>query len=98
MKILATKAKPKKSPLLAVNLRMSEDIRDLIDHAARSRSKTRSEFMIEAARIAAEDALLDQTLVRADPKTYTKFVKLLDQPPSGKGYERLMAARTPWKI
>lgn len=44
----------------AVNLRVREDIRNLIDWAAQSQGKSRSEFMIDAARRAAEDALLDQ--------------------------------------
>ena len=81
----------------AVNLRVREDVRDLIDHAARSHHKSRSEFMIEASRRAAEDALLDQTLVRVDPDTYARFVAVLDQPPASEGYARLMAAPKPWQ-
>ena len=81
----------------AVNLRVREDIRDLIDRAAQSQGKSRSEFMIDAAPRAAEDALLDQTLVRVDAKTYTHFLNVLDQPPSGEGYERLMKAAKPWR-
>ncbi len=80
----------------AVNLRVRDDIRDLIDQAARSQGKSRSEFMIDAARRAAEDALLDQTLVRVDQKTYTHFLRVLDQPPS-EAYDRLMKVKKPWK-
>lgn len=81
----------------AVNLRVREDIRNLIDRAAQSQGKSRSEFMIDAARRAAEDALLDQTLVRVDAQTYALFLDILDQPPSGEGYERLMKAAKPWQ-
>ncbi|WP_376987625.1 DUF1778 domain-containing protein [Bosea sp. R86505] len=81
----------------AVNLRIREDVRDLIDHAASTQSKTRSEFMIDAARRAAEDTLLDQTLIRVDLATYDRFVEVLDRPPSGEAYERLMSAPRPWK-
>ncbi len=81
----------------AVNLRVREDIRDLIDQAAQSLGKSRSEFMIDAARRAAEDALLDQALLRVDRKTFKGFLDVLDQPPGGEGYERLMKARKPWK-
>lgn len=81
----------------AVNLRVREEIRDLIDQAARSQGKSRSEFMIDAARRAAEEALLDQTLVRVDRKTYDHFLAVLDQPPGGEGYTRLMNAKQPWK-
>lgn len=80
-----------------VNLRVREDVRDLIDQAARVNGKTRSDFMIEAARQAAENALLDQTFVRVDAETYAQFLAVLDRSPSGEGYERLMRAPKPWK-
>lgn len=80
----------------AVNLRMRIDTRELIDRAAKAHGKSRSEFMIDAARRAAEDALLDQTMVRVDPKTYDHFLKVLDQPPNGEDFARLMKAPKPW--
>lgn len=81
----------------AVNLRVREDIRDLIDQAAKSQGRSRSDFMIDAARRAAEEALLDQTLVRVDRQTYEHFLAVLDQPPGGEGFERLMRAPSPWQ-
>ena len=90
----ATSSDPATRP---VNLRVRSDIRDLIDRAAQSLGKSRSEFMIDAARRAAEEALLDQTLVRVDRETWSHFLDVLDQPPAGEGYERLMQARQPWK-
>ncbi len=80
----------------AVNLRVREDIRALIDRAAKSHGKSRSEFMIDSARRAAEESLLDQALVRVDERTYTHFLAVLDQPPGGAGFDRLMAAHKPW--
>lgn len=93
---------PEKSPTArepqtrAVNLRIREDVRGLIDRAARAHGKTRSDFMIDAARRAAEDALLDQTLVRVDQATYDYFLAALDAPPSSEGFARLMNAPKPW--
>lgn len=81
----------------AVNLRVREDIRALIDRAAKSQGKTRSDFMIDAARRAAEDALLDHALIRVDPEAYAHYVAVLDQPASGPGFDRLMSAPKPWK-
>ena len=80
----------------AVNLRVRTEIRSLIDRAAKANGKTRSEFMIDAARRAAEEAILDQTLVRVDEATYALFTDALDQPPSGTGFERLMHTPKPW--
>jgi uncharacterized protein (DUF1778 family) len=80
----------------AVNLRIRNDIRALIDRAAKTNGKSRSEFMIDAARRAAEEALLDQALVRVDAATYAHFLEVLDQAPAGAGFDRLMSARKPW--
>lgn len=80
----------------AVNLRIRSDIRSLIDRAASASGRTRSDFMIEAARTAAENTLLDQTLVRVDRATWDRFMKVLDRPPAGAGFRRLMKAGKPW--
>lgn len=80
----------------AVNLRVRADIRALIDQAAHAHGKTRSDFMIDAARRAAEETLLDQTLMRVDQATYDHFLAVLDRPPDGEGFTRLMHARKPW--
>ena len=85
-----------KSRLYPVNMLIRGDNRDLIDKAADVRGKSRTEFMVEASLREAEDTLLDQTLVRVDKKTYNHFLNVLDRPPSGKGFERLMQASKPW--
>jgi uncharacterized protein (DUF1778 family) len=81
---------------LATNLRIRDDVRKLIDRAAKARGKTRSEFMIDASRRAAEETLLDEMLVRVDAKAFQHFVAALDRPPSGEGVRRLMSAPLPW--
>lgn len=86
-----------KGELRAVNLRVPEPVRSLIDQAARAQSKSRSEFMIDAARRAAEDALLDQTVFQVDEATYEQFLKLLDEPAEpSEGVKRLLSAPAPW--
>lgn len=45
----------------------------------------------------AEETLLDQTLVRVDVDSDRHYLDLLDQPPSGEGFERLMRAPKPWQ-
>lgn len=81
----------------AVNLRIRDDVRALIDRAAKACGKSRSDFMINAARQAAEEALLDQVLVRVDQETYQHFLRVLDEPPTGEGFDRLMRTSQPWQ-
>ena len=80
----------------SVNLRMPDQVREVIDRAAHMQGRSRSDFMIDASRRAAEEALLDQTSMRVDAKTFAHFVEVLDKPPSGDGYQRLMSAPKPW--
>jgi uncharacterized protein (DUF1778 family) len=81
----------------AVNLRVRDEIRALIDQAARVQGRSRSDFMIDAARRAAEDALLDQRLFRVDRGTFDTFLAALDGGPDAMGADRLRATPLPWK-
>ncbi len=90
------RAKQTEEPRKPVNLRVRQAQRLIIDRAADIRGKTRSEFMIEASVAAAEDAILDQTLVKVDASTYEHFLQVLDQPPNSEGFARLMNAPQPW--
>lgn len=81
-----------------INLRVSEDDRDLIDRAASALGKNRSEFMLEASRRAAEDALFDRTLFRLDAERFAAFRSLLDAPPApNDALARLMRKPAPWE-
>lgn len=93
---MTARAKPE-THARPVNLRIREDVRSVIDRAAKLRGKTRSEFMIDAAYRAAEDALLDQILVAVDAESYRRYLDILDRAPGGAGFEKLMAAKRPWK-
>ncbi len=82
----------------AVNLRVRNDTRALIDHAARAQGRSRSDFMIEAARRAAEEAILDQTVILTDQAGYDRFLALLDRPPeTNERLRKLMQTRAPWE-
>lgn len=63
-----------------LNLRITPDARNLIDQAAASIGKTRTDFILEAARRAAEEALLDRALIAVSPEAYAAFLQRLDAP------------------
>lgn len=62
------------------NLRIKPELRGLIDRAARLAGKNRTDFVLEAARRAAEDALMDRTGFNVSPNAYAEFLKRLDAP------------------
>ena len=85
-------------PRSLINLRVSSEDRRLIDRAATATGKNRSEFMLNAARFAAEEALLDKVLFRVDAKTYDGLIAHLDEPPSADaGLRKLMRTTPPWQ-
>jgi len=64
-----------------VTIRIPARTRELIDTAAATTGKSRSEFMIESARLHAVDVLLDQRVFNLDAAASKEFLRLLDKPP-----------------
>jgi len=80
-----------------LNIRIKAADRGLIDRAAELTGKTRTDFIMDATRRAAEEALLDRTLFRLSPDAYEKFVARLDEPPrANAGLQRLLQTAAPW--
>ncbi|MBZ9850959.1 DUF1778 domain-containing protein [Mesorhizobium sp. CA14] len=81
-----------------LNIRIKTEERGLIDEAARVLGKTRTDFILDAARRMAEDTLLDQTLIKVSPEAYAEFLALLDAPAKpNERLTKLMNAPLPWK-
>jgi uncharacterized protein (DUF1778 family) len=80
-----------------INIRVSPADRNVIDRAAQLAGKTRSQFMLEASRRAAQETLLDTTLLLVDAATFKRFKALLDAPPKANvRLQELMRKRAPW--
>jgi uncharacterized protein (DUF1778 family) len=93
-----TAAKRQARPRETLNIRIRPEVRGLIDRAAKARGTNRTDFILDAAKRAAEDALLDRALISVSGSAYAEFLKRLDAP--AKPNERLrrtMKATTPWK-
>lgn len=81
-----------------LNIRIKPEVRGLIDRAAEAVGKTRTDFVLDAARHAAEEALLDRTLITMSPSAYAEFVARLDAPPKPNArLRRTMKAPAPWR-
>ena len=81
-----------------LNIRIKPGERGLIDRAAELTGKTRTDFVLEAARRAAVDALTDRTLFVVDAEVYAKFVMALDAPPRpNEKLIRTMQTPAPWE-
>jgi uncharacterized protein (DUF1778 family) len=80
-----------------INIRVTPADRNVIDRAAKLAGKTRSQFMLEAARRAAQETLLDTTLFLMDAVTFNRFKALLDAPPrANPPLQELMRKPAPW--
>ena len=80
-----------------LNLRIKPEERGLIDRAATLTGKTRTDFVLEAARRAAEEALLDRAVFAVSPETYAVFLARLDEAPKpNERLRRTMQTAAPW--
>jgi uncharacterized protein (DUF1778 family) len=81
----------------SLNIRIKPEERGLIDRAAKARGKTRTDFILDAARLAAEEALLDQMLIVTSREAYAEFLTRLDQPPQpNERLRKTMQTSAPW--
>lgn len=82
---------------VSINLRASSQQRALIDRAAEAVGKSRSDFMLEAARREAEAVLLDRRYLALDPEAFHAFLERLDAPPKADArLRRLLREKAPW--
>ena len=80
-----------------LNIRIRPDERGLIDLAAKAQGKNRTDFILEAARRAAEEALLDRALISVSAEAYAEFLARLDAPPQpNERLRRTMQTPPPW--
>ena len=80
-----------------LNLRILAAEHRLIDRAAQSSGKTKTDFILGAARRAAEEALLDRTVLSIGSAAYAQFLARLDAPPKpNQRLRRTMRAKAPW--
>ncbi len=91
-------ASPQPIRLDTLNLRIKPEIRGLIDEAALVAGKSRTEFVLDAARRAAEDMLLDRTQILVSPEAHAAFLERLDAPPQPNDrLRRTMRKVTAWE-
>jgi uncharacterized protein (DUF1778 family) len=88
------KVKDTREPL---NMRVLPETRSLIDRAAELTGKNRTDFVIDAARQAAQNALLDRTVIPINKKAHAAFVALLDAPPQpNERLRKSLQTPAPW--
>jgi len=61
---------------------ISSEFRGQLDHAARLDGKTRTQFVLDAARQAAMNVIMDDAKLTFSGPAYAEFVARLDAPPS----------------
>lgn len=82
----------------AIKLRALLAQRDLIDRAAQTLCKRRSDFVLEAACENARAVLLEQVQFSPDNTKLRELTALLHGPlPANAGLGRLMAVNAPWR-
>lgn len=80
-----------------ITMRIPTRIRGLIDTAAAVEGKSRTEFMVESARLHAVDVLLDQRVFTLDSNQSTTLAEILANPPkANEALRDLMRSKARW--
>ncbi len=94
----SSQAKSKSPRDVVINLRAKQSQRNLIDRAAESLGKSRSDFLLDAACSEAENVLLDQRIFYLDDAQYKVMMDLLNAPPQkNEKLQALFARKSPWE-
>ena len=81
-----------------INLRIESSVKSVIDEAAELTSKTRTDFMVNAAYQAAQEVLLDQRLFLLNSDQWREFNAKLDAPPKkNERLAQLLKKKAPWE-
>ena len=81
-----------------LNMRIKPETRKLLDMAAEATGKNLTDFVVDAARQAALNALLDRSVIQLNNKAYGAFVALLDAPPGPNDrLRRSLQTPAPWE-
>jgi uncharacterized protein (DUF1778 family) len=82
----------------SITMRLPVQTRELIDRAAATIDKSRTEFVLESARQRAIDVLLDQRVFHLDAAASEAFTDVLENPPAPvEALRALMASKSPWE-
>ncbi len=80
-----------------INLRATQRQKALIDRAAQTLGRSRSDFMLDTACREAETVLLDRRYFALSEEAFRRFAAKLDKPPaSNPRLRRLLLTKAPW--
>ena len=79
-----------------INLRIPADQKALIDRAAAAQGQSRTEFMLDSARNAATNVLLDRRLFQLSDSEFAAFEHQLDAPVDA-AIADLLVSKSPWE-
>jgi uncharacterized protein (DUF1778 family) len=82
----------------SINIRASGSQLTLIDRAAHSLKKSRSDFMLEAATRTAEDVVLDRSVFTLPADEWETYIAAIASPPAPTvALRKLLRESAPWE-
>jgi uncharacterized protein (DUF1778 family) len=91
----AVRKRKKQHPL---SMRLPESDIAIIDRAARKRGRSRTDFVREAAVRAAEEVVLENTIIRMSPEGFKQFMDIISAPPTPvPEMVKILKRKAPWE-
>ncbi len=72
----------RKKKVYPLSMRLPEADIAIIDRAARKRGRSRTDFVREAAVRAAEEVVMENTVIRMSPEGFKHFLDVISAPPA----------------
>ncbi len=95
----ATMPSPARKKANPLSMRLPQGDIAIIDRAAGLRGRSRTEFVRDAAVRAAEEVVMENTLLRMNPNGYKQFMSLIAAPPkSVPQMVALFKRQSPWEV
>lgn len=80
----------------SMSMKILPSQKSIILQAARLKGKSMTEFIVENSVVAAENAILDQTLFALDSDAFEAFEKALNDPIDTSAARALLKVKAPW--
>jgi uncharacterized protein (DUF1778 family) len=88
----------RKKKIYPLSMRLPEADVAIIDRAARMRGRSRTDFVREAAVRAAEEIVMENTIIRMSPEGFRAFMDVISAPPAPiSEMVKVLGRKAPWE-
>jgi uncharacterized protein (DUF1778 family) len=98
VKVVALPGSVRKKKVHPLSMRLLESDVAIIDRAARMRGRSRTDFVRDAAVRAAEEVVMENTMIRLSSEGFRAFMDIISAPPTPiSEMVKVFSRKAPWE-